>query len=67
MGSIPPIPDLWINEVLPENVTINQDEEVFALGAQSMKNAFDALVKVGFTEEQAMLIVANQGTGVKTS
>lgn len=47
--------------------TINQDAEVFALGAQAMKNAYDALVEVGFTEDQAVLIVANQGAGVKTS
>ena len=47
--------------------TINQDAEVFVLGAQTMKNAYDALIEVGFTEDQAALIVANKGAGVKTS
>jgi hypothetical protein len=41
------------------------DDELFAIMAQGYKKAYDALIKAGFTEEQAMQIVANQGMGVK--
>ena len=44
--------------------TVIADDELFALGAQSMKKTFDALVNEGFTEDQAVKIVAGQG-GIK--
>ncbi len=41
------------------------DNEVFDLGAQVLKKSHIALIKAGFTEEQATVIVAKQGSGFK--
>lgn len=44
-----------------------EDDELFDLTAQLLKKSHSALIKAGFTEEQATTIVAGQGTGIKTS
>lgn len=44
-----------------------EDDELFDLTAQLLKKSHTALIKAGFTEEQATTIVAGQGTGIKTS
>jgi hypothetical protein len=41
------------------------DDEFFDLMAQGMKKAHDALVRAGFTVQQATAIVAQQGIGFK--
>jgi hypothetical protein len=47
--------------------TITEDDDIFKLGAQMMKKTFDAHLEVGFTEDQAIKVVAGQGGGVKSS
>ena len=54
-----------IEQLIEMMKEVNESEEVFEQGALMMKNAYDALVKVGFTEEQAITIVAGQGAGIK--
>jgi hypothetical protein len=49
-------------EILREFVA---DDELFELTAQIMKKSHTALVKAGFTKEQATQIVASQGIGAK--
>lgn len=51
-----------LKEMLKEMIA---DDELFDLAAQGMKKCHKALVKAGFTEEQATKIVASQGMGVK--
>lgn len=46
---------------------ILEDDELFELSALLLKKSHSALVKAGFTEDQATVIVAGQGTGIKTS
>ena len=41
-----------------------EDDELFDLVAQGLKKSHNALIKAGFTEDQATQIVAHQGTGV---
>jgi hypothetical protein len=43
------------------------DDEIFDLNAKAMRKMHQALVKNGFTEEQATQIVASQGHGIKAS
>jgi len=43
------------------------DEELFDLMAQAMKKMYTALIKAGFSAEEATRIIAGQGMGVKTS
>jgi hypothetical protein len=40
---------------------LGDNDEVFELRARSKKKMFDALVKAGFTEDQAIRIVAGMG------
>ncbi len=42
-------------------------DELFATMARINKKAFDASLAVGFTKEQAILIVANQGSGLNAN
>jgi len=42
-----------------------KDDEFFELYAKISKKGFDALVMKGFTEDQAIQIVANNQPGVK--
>lgn len=44
-----------------------EQDELFELGAQATKKSYDALREVGFTEDQALQIVAHQGSLVKSS
>jgi len=46
---------------------MEQNDELFEIGARLMKKSYDALIKAGFNEEQATKIVAGQGAGVKAS
>lgn len=44
-----------------------QNDEIFETLARMMRKMYDALIKAGFTPEQAMQIVASQGAGIKSS
>ena len=46
---------------------VEENDELFDIMARMMKKSYDALIKAGFSEEQATKIVAGQGAGVKTS
>ena len=49
-------------EVLLEMLKkVNNNDEIFELRAMSKKKMFDALVKVGFTDAQALTIAAGMG------
>lgn len=50
-----------LKEMLKEVVA---DDELFELLARGMRKSFNALVAQGFTEEQAMRIVVEQGMSV---
>jgi hypothetical protein len=52
-----------LKEMLKEVVA---DDELFDLIAQYHRKAHKALIKAGFTKEQATQIVAHQGVGVKS-
>lgn len=43
------------------------DNEIMKNNAKLLKNMFDELKAVGFSEEQAVHIVASQGAGMKSS
>jgi hypothetical protein len=45
---------------------VMENDEFFELQANMIKKFYDALVTAGFTEEQALKIVAGQGIGLKT-
>jgi len=61
--------EVLMKEVLIELKKISklmlEDDEIFDLAAQLFKKSHSALIKAGFTEEQATTIIAGQGTGVK--
>ena len=40
---------------------VDQNDEIVELRARSKKKMYDALVKAGFTEDQAIRIVAGMG------
>ena len=44
-----------------------EQDKLFELGAKGLKKSVDALVNEGFTREEAVKIVANQGMFVKGS
>jgi len=44
---------------------IEKRDEFFDLMARVHKKSFDAMVKAGFTEDQAIRIIAGQGTGIQ--
>ncbi len=55
-------------EVIYETMErVNKDKKFAALQASMIKNAYDALIQEGFSPEQALTIVAHQGTGFKSS
>lgn len=46
---------------------LNSDPELWDTIAKSYKNAYDALLRAGFSADQAMQIISRQGTGIKSS
>ena len=46
---------------------LENDDEYFDKVARVAKKMHDSLVKAGFTEEQAVQIVASQGIGISKS
>jgi hypothetical protein len=46
---------------------LEKNDELFKITARMMRKLYDSLIEVGFTEAQAVQIVASQGTGFKTS
>jgi len=59
--------NVMIEQLVEMLRAVEENDELFDIMARMMKKSYDALVKAGFTEEQAIKIVAGQGTGVKTS
>ena len=47
--------------------SLNEKQELWDNLAAVYKNAFDALVRAGFTRTQAMTILSRQGLGIKLS
>lgn len=56
-----------LEELLEMLREMEKCDEFFDIMARMMKKSYEALIKAGFSEEQANHIVASQGTGVKTS
>jgi hypothetical protein len=55
------------DEVIDVLRAAEKNDDLFTLSASLIKKSFDALIEVGFSEEQATRIVASQGAVVKTS
>ena len=53
-----------LKEMLSEVIA---DDELFDLIAQGPKKMHSSLIKAGFTEGQATIIVAHQGTSIKSN
>lgn len=56
-----------IEQLLEMLREVEQNDELFDITAHLMRKFYDSLLKVGFTEEQAIKIVAGQGIGITTS
>jgi hypothetical protein len=56
-----------LEELLKMLREMEECDEFFDIMARMMKKSYDALIRAGFSKEQANHIVASQGTGVKTS
>lgn len=56
-----------IEELVELMKSIEANEEFFEVLARLMRKMYDALVKAGFSPEEAVKIVASQGTGLKTN
>ncbi len=54
-----------LDEIKDLMKAVLEDDELFTLSAKAMKKAYDALMAAGFTAEQATVIIANQGFGLK--
>ena len=50
-----------MHEIKEQLKAILADDEVFDLGAQMFKKAYDSLVKAGFASDEALTILARQG------
>lgn len=46
---------------------LNANQELWDTIAATYKNAYDALIRSGFTPDQAITILSRQGTGAKAS
>jgi len=47
--------------------SVEKSDEFFKVSASIAKKSFDAYVKAGFTEDQAMQIIVHQGLGLNKS
>lgn len=58
--------DRMIEEMLDQMIemlkAMLERDEIFKVGAQMVKKSYDAMIEVGFTEEQALKIVSSQGS-----
>lgn len=54
-----------MEEIVAQMRAVNDKPELFAEGAKMMRNAHNALLEQGFSEEQAVRIVAGQGVALK--
>ena len=50
-----------LNELVELQRAMLDKDELFEIAAQTAKKAYDALIKVGFNEEQATTIIAAKG------
>ena len=55
-----------IEELVGMMEMVLKQDQLFTLGAKVLKKTVDALVDEGFTREEAIQIVARQGSLVKT-
>lgn len=53
-----------IDEILETLKEINSKQELWDASATSYKKLYDVLINVGFTPDQAIAILINQGTGI---
>ena len=59
--------DVMTEQLLEMLRKVEKCDELFDITARILKKSYDAMIKAGFTEEQATKIVAGQGTAVKAS
>ncbi len=56
-----------LNQLKEMQRLILADDEILRNQAQILRKMYDELKKAGFSSEQALQIVANQGIGMKAS
>lgn len=56
-----------IDELLQALKELNSNQEIWDAIATTYRNAYDALIRAGFSSDQAMTIISRQGAGVKPS
>jgi hypothetical protein len=54
--------DEMLDQMIAMLRTMLKRDELFEIGAQMVKKSYDAMIKAGFTEDQALKIVAGQGS-----
>lgn len=56
-----------LDQVIAIMKEMENKPEMFEVTARLMRKMYESLVKVGFTPDEAIRIVASQGTGMKVS
>jgi hypothetical protein len=54
-----------INEMVEAQKAVLEKDEIFELGAKTCRKCYDALLNIGFTEDQAIRIIAGGGMNFK--
>lgn len=56
-----------LEQIKPTMLNVLEQDEFFELAAKIMKKSLDAYVREGFSRDEAMLLLARQGSLVKGS